>query len=632
MQEYWTDVLSGWLDAGEECARTLTVRFGVLALLVAGLATVAGLFGMFWQGAAVAGVASLIAMIFLHVRLVRQRSTAIRNACEAQQAEHVFNLVLASIPEMIWFSSTDLMERQLYGDWRPLGIGESTWAPSREWIDAVVPDDREGVVRVLVDAQTAPDAFEHVFRARDARGEERFLRDRGAVVRDAQGQIRGFAGSCIDITDALRRRLLDAEEVNSLIDRNEALKDDLNEQLGALAALRQTARVSEERIAALDRERESHLQRLSESSVRVASLAEEVANLERERSGLRTEAAGLQSHVAISDATNHDLQQALGEVVDRHQRLRRLARAAVGHDWSAEEERDVFRRLLTRCVDFNESQPLRRAAFDVRRLAESAVDRATLLPDGGRDRCRLSITDEQIGVLYGSREHIEIAFVEMIKLALRLSGSDNVDIGVVQEKWGNDNQSVKKDPDRYRLVVSGFFAAPLCTSDEGGLSQPAGTSAMIEASEEVAVMREIAQDIGAELEFAFDRERSFSLSLLMPNLPPPARDERGRSQVRLSLDGVECNQGRVVDVSLGGVRIESSRVPRKAVLLTLDDGEDSITLRAKPVWSKRLAWRRFEIGLIFVDLIEDDEAILSRIAMTNRNRRTLGEGALDEAA
>lgn len=98
-----------------------------------------------------------------------------------------------------------------------------------------------------------------------------------------------------------------------------------------------------------------------------------------------------------------------------------------------------------------------------------------------------------------------------------------------------------------------------------------------------------------------------------------SRDGR-RIPGRLPQEQLVCNIGPVLDLSPGGMRVLSTRPRLGSLEIGLRGGEVSLNLDAKVAWSRRLGFRRHEIGLTFVDVDAEVAGILSRISTDHRAR------------
>lgn len=96
-----------------------------------------------------------------------------------------------------------------------------------------------------------------------------------------------------------------------------------------------------------------------------------------------------------------------------------------------------------------------------------------------------------------------------------------------------------------------------------------------------------------------------------------------RAHNRLAQESIRSNLGLVLDLSKGGMRVQSRKLPEDEVLdVELSDDEDTLLLRAEVAWSRKTGFRRFEIGLRFIDFGGELEARLTSLATRNRVQRS----------
>jgi len=77
-------------------------------------------------------------------------------------------------------------------------------------------------------------------------------------------------------------------------------------------------------------------------------------------------------------------------------------------------------------------------------------------------------------------------------------------------------------------------------------------------------------------------------------------DER-RSHIRIPQAELHCSLGRVQDISRGGIRVSCRRSPSGAVAFQINTTVDPLLMQAEVVWSKRLGFRKHEIGMRFIE-------------------------------
>jgi PAS domain S-box-containing protein len=124
-----------------------------------------------------------------------------RAARRSSTADH-FRLMADCAPVMIWVSGPDRRCVYFNRPWleftgRPL---ESQLGHG--WTDGIHEDDRERCLAAYDDGFAARRPFEIEYRLRRGDGEYRWLLDKGVPL-VAEGELSGFVGSCLDITDRM---------------------------------------------------------------------------------------------------------------------------------------------------------------------------------------------------------------------------------------------------------------------------------------------------------------------------------------------------------------------------------------------------------------------------------------------
>ncbi len=100
------------------------------------------------------------------------------------------------------------------------------------------------------------------------------------------------------------------------------------------------------------------------------------------------------------------------------------------------------------------------------------------------------------------------------------------------------------------------------------------------------------------------------------------RDGR-RIPGRVPQEMLVCDLGPVLDLSPGGMRVLCTRRHEGKIGTTLWGGDLKLALGARVAWSRRLGFRRHEIGLTFLGVDEGVADLLSRISADHRARRLI---------
>ena len=100
------------------------------------------------------------------------------------------------------------------------------------------------------------------------------------------------------------------------------------------------------------------------------------------------------------------------------------------------------------------------------------------------------------------------------------------------------------------------------------------------------------------------------------------RDGR-RIPGRVAQEMLLCDIGPVLDLSPGGMRVLATRSRFGKFDVSLRGSDIGLTLRCNVAWSRRLGFRRHEIGLAFISVDESVAGILARIAANHRARQVI---------
>lgn len=94
-----------------------------------------------------------------------------------------------------------------------------------------------------------------------------------------------------------------------------------------------------------------------------------------------------------------------------------------------------------------------------------------------------------------------------------------------------------------------------------------------------------------------------------------ARDNR-RAEVRFNPKDLECDLGKLIDISAGGLRLTTKRKLKGTITLRLWNDVSGLVLQAAVVWSKKIHMRKHESGLEFINLSPDTMRELALIVAT----------------
>ena len=131
--------------------------------------------------------------------------TAAKQAEEAlRESEECWRTLTEALPQLVWAATADGTSDYFSTQWT-----EYTGVPEREligwrWMEVLHPDDREPTRQFWKDSVAERHPYDVEFRIRRRDGAYGWFKTRGVPIRDSEGTISKWFGSCTDITD-LRR-------------------------------------------------------------------------------------------------------------------------------------------------------------------------------------------------------------------------------------------------------------------------------------------------------------------------------------------------------------------------------------------------------------------------------------------
>jgi PAS domain S-box-containing protein len=161
---------------------------------------------------------------------------------ELRASEARFREVANAAPVMIWMADATGTVGFFNQRWYEF-TGKPVEQLDSSWWDSVHADDREASVDIWRDTIASGEVYEHEYRLRRADGQYRWVFDRGTPRFVADGQLAGYIGITVDITErkewedelrASRARILEAQDIaRRRLERN--LHDGAQQRLVALA-------------------------------------------------------------------------------------------------------------------------------------------------------------------------------------------------------------------------------------------------------------------------------------------------------------------------------------------------------------------------------------------------------------
>src|ERR1700722_19221769 len=112
--------------------------------------------------------------------------------------------LVEALPQLVWSATPDGACDYFSAQWTQYtGVAESELLGWR-WMDALHPDDLHNTHQVWTDSVAGRRAYDVEYRVRRHDGTHSWFKTRGVPIRDSNGNIVKWFGSCTDINDRKR--------------------------------------------------------------------------------------------------------------------------------------------------------------------------------------------------------------------------------------------------------------------------------------------------------------------------------------------------------------------------------------------------------------------------------------------
>src|SRR6185437_9442832 len=142
-----------------------------------------------------------IPLLFL-AALIEERATGEN---ELRESESRFQIVADAAPVLIWMSGVDKLCTFFNKPWLDFTGRSIEQELGKGWAEGVHQDDLEKCLQVYTSAFDARQPFVMQYRLRRSDGAYRWISDQGVPRHDPQGRFAGYIGSCVDVTELMKK-------------------------------------------------------------------------------------------------------------------------------------------------------------------------------------------------------------------------------------------------------------------------------------------------------------------------------------------------------------------------------------------------------------------------------------------
>ncbi|HEU5246671.1 MAG TPA: PAS domain-containing protein [Candidatus Udaeobacter sp.] len=122
-----------------------------------------------------------------------------------RESEERFRIVADAAPVLIWMSGADKLCTFFNKPWLEFTGRTLEQEMGNGWTDGVHPEDLPRCHKIYTEAFDARQPFVMQYRLRRHDGEYRWISDQGVTRYNTQGNFAGYIGSCVDVTDLIRK-------------------------------------------------------------------------------------------------------------------------------------------------------------------------------------------------------------------------------------------------------------------------------------------------------------------------------------------------------------------------------------------------------------------------------------------
>lgn len=335
---------------------------------------------------------------------------------EIRSGEKKFKFMAESIPQLVWTTDAEGKVDFINNNW--LEYTGQTWEQARDhgWAEALHPNDMQPIVDLFIECVKTGEPFNAHYRLKGKGGRYRWFLSRGVPMKDDNGKVVKWFGTCTDINEqknmaeqleknveqrTKQLRLLNEELVRSNNDLQQfasVASHDLKEPLRKVSIFSDMLRGE---LTNIDAHQQELLNKIQSSSLRMQRLVDDLLSFSR-----LTASASRNEKV--------DLGMILRRVVDDYEITIKEKNAIITIpelpviEGAPTQLQQLFQNIISNALKFSrkEVQPEIRISVEVVSGNELLSLTDQLLPD--EEYCRIEIKDNGIGF---DEKYLEKVFV-----------------------------------------------------------------------------------------------------------------------------------------------------------------------------------------------------------------------------
>jgi PAS domain S-box-containing protein len=146
-------------------------------------------------------IALAIPLMFL-AAVIEERT---KGEAQLRESEERFRIVADAAPVLLWMAGVDKLCTFFNKTWLEFTGHSLEQEMGNGWAEGVHPNDLQRCLKTYTEAFDARKAFAMQYRLRRHDGEYRWLSDHGVPRYDTEGRFAGYIGSCVDVTELMKK-------------------------------------------------------------------------------------------------------------------------------------------------------------------------------------------------------------------------------------------------------------------------------------------------------------------------------------------------------------------------------------------------------------------------------------------
>jgi PAS domain S-box-containing protein len=191
-------------------------------------------------------IPNLVAFLFAALLISSWSSARKRTENRLRDNEQRWRGLTEALPQLVWGATSDGACDYFSTQWTDYTGVPETELLGWQWMKVLHPDDREPTRKLWTDSVAGRSPYDVEYRVQRQDGTYRWFKTRGVPIRDEEGRIEKWFGTCTDITDHRQAEAALRESEYELRKARDELESKVKERTADLSRSNEALRASEQ--------------------------------------------------------------------------------------------------------------------------------------------------------------------------------------------------------------------------------------------------------------------------------------------------------------------------------------------------------------------------------------------------